>query len=179
VSADDEESDNHRNMDDDLRNNNAHSKHEEILGSNDSNTEGEKAIYHLNVNRVQRILNQASSPKEIKDDTRINEHEDETERNKRTENLIQARTDALKEAIKREVAKEEKTKDINRKAYDNVADDTKQHLQNFNHGHEVSALHDYGGDMAHRTVLKKANINNQEGQSKASVSINNLVSISS
>jgi hypothetical protein len=134
---------------------------------NHRNSEGEKTNYTPDDNREEKSVIKRAAPSltEIRDDTRINEHahnlhssenEYEIEKIKRIEDLIQAHTDALKEAI-REIIREGITKrdkrDINWN--DNVAHDIKQHVRNHKHSMPV-------------------NINIQ-GQSKDPVSINNSV----
>jgi hypothetical protein len=112
---------------------------------------------------------------------------DTIEREKRNDEYIHSRIEALKANAKRDIDKETTTRsesrEINRKvqqspSYYNDADNIKQHLQTLHHKHKASALHGEGGDMAFPKVLmnaKTAIINIQEGKNEDSVSINNSV----
>jgi hypothetical protein len=86
----------------------------EILTNDDSNDDGEPAIYQHRNDKVQTTLRRISSPAYINSDARIynngssyiSENEDGTENNKKIENQIHSRIDA----IKREITKEEITR---------------------------------------------------------------------
>jgi hypothetical protein len=87
--------------------------------NDDSNDDGEPAVYQQKDNEVQRSMRHLSSPAEIKGGVstykhgssfRSSENDDETEDNKRSENQIHSRINALKDAVRREIAKEEITK---------------------------------------------------------------------
>jgi hypothetical protein len=119
-----DEGTNNRNKDDngdenyDLENDYDHSG-EEILRNDDSNDDGEHAIYQQKEDNEQRTVSKISSAAKTEGNAKIYKHvrssrssenEDKTKDNKKTENHIKARIDALKDAIKEEIAREEITR---------------------------------------------------------------------
>ncbi|XP_021916401.1 GATA zinc finger domain-containing protein 14-like isoform X2 [Zootermopsis nevadensis] len=112
------------------------------------------------------------------------EYEDDAEWHRRIENNIQSRIEALKEDIKKEIAKgkiksrnkntEVKRKSEESQSHNNDRDDIMEELQNFNHPYKSSSLHGKGGGMAYPAVLmnvKTAIINIQDGKNRDSNNI--------
>jgi hypothetical protein len=182
------------------RNRQVNRKSEESLSHNDADgIKQELRNFHHGQEELQSdqkdCERETQSPSEITDDTTKNNHahsfsssenEDQAEQNRRIENDIQSRIEALKDDIKKELDRGEITrrnenKQVNRKSeesllHSNNADDMKEELQNYGHEHEASAFHGKGGDMAHPAVLMKAKtaiINIQKGKNEGSVSISN------